>query len=192
MGHTYQRTSIDWKTEFDRALCVYRQPPSVPCDRGRRPRAIQRGLQPPLTPPPQETLRDPQVGQARCARGPGAPCASGLSVSPSSVQLLCSSPAGVTAKCSGAPPPDTRPRAGEPDVGLGALTPVGAPLRRNYSPVCRSPCPGVWDLVISLVHPSRRLTGFLPYVLGCGVSFWVDPVFFTDVVQRSVVILVCS
>lgn len=169
-----------------------RQPPSVPCDRGRRPGAIQRGLQPPLSPPPRETLRDPQAGQARCARGPGAPCASGLSVSPSSAQLLHSSPAGVAAQCPGG---FLLPL---PEPGLGSLTCGwelsllwGSPAASLFSGLQVPPPPGM-AAVISLVRPSHRLAGSLPCVFGRGVWFPADPVLFADVVQRLLVSLLCS
>ena len=35
------------------------------------------------------------------------------------------------------------PQAGEPDMGLRTLTPLGEPLRNNYFPVCVSPPPTV-------------------------------------------------
>ena len=58
----------------------------------------------------------------------------------------------------GARLPGAGPRAGEPDVGLSGLTPVGEPLRSNYSPVCGSP---TWGYGIWLYHestPPARLT----------------------------------
>ena len=44
------------------------------------------------------------------------------------------------------PVPDSQ--AGEPDVGLGTLTPVEEPLQ-YYSPVCGSPTWGIFDLTVS-------------------------------------------
>lgn len=51
------------------------------------------------------------------------------------------------------------PWAGEPDVGLRTLTPVGEPLQCNYSPVCGSPTPrGMeFDYIQVVVVPSLCL-----------------------------------
>ena len=86
------------------------------------------------------------------APGPGAhetlcaPSKSGVSVSPSPVELLQSSPAGLHSQMFWGllllmPDP-------QPDVGLRALIPVRELLWYNYSPVCGSPIQGVWDLIV--------------------------------------------
>ena len=55
------------------------------------------------------------------------------------------------------------PGCGEPDMGLRTLTPVGEPLQYNYSSVCGLPSWGLWDFIISRVHPS--------YPSHCGFFF---------------------
>lgn len=49
------------------------------------------------------------------------------------------------------------PWAGEPDVGLRTLTPVGEPLQYNYCPVCGSPNCGVQDLIELRFTPPAHL-----------------------------------
>ena len=52
----------------------------------------------------------------------------------------------------GALPPIARPpQAGEPDVGLRTLTPVGECLWYNYFPVCAQPIQCVWDLIFIMI-----------------------------------------
>ena len=53
------------------------------------------------------------------------------------------------------PIPD--PQAGEPDVGLRTLNPVGEPLQYYYFTICVSPSWKVWDLLISQKHTSYSL-----------------------------------
>ena len=61
------------------------------------------------------------------------------------------------------------PWAGEPDVGLRPLTPVGEPLQYNYSPICGSPHLGrVSDSIVSRVcpsYPSHRGSLFMSLVV---------------------------
>ena len=64
------------------------------------------------------------------------------------------------------------PEAGEPDVGLGKLTPVGELLKYNYPPVCRSPIWRVWDLIISGVHPLQSCCGWFFMSLDIEYLFW--------------------
>ena len=47
--------------------------------------------------------------------------------------------------------PMPRPQAGEPDLGLKTLTPMGESLWYNYFPVCGQQ---VWNMIISWKHPS--------------------------------------
>ena len=66
----------------------------------------------------------PSVHEIFCA-----PSKSGVSVSPSPVELLHSCPSGLQSQMLWGfllPMPD--PQGGEPDVGLRTLTPVGKPL----------------------------------------------------------------
>ena len=70
-------------------------------------------------------------------------------VSPSRVELLHSIPAGLESQeLWGLLLLRPDPQAGEPDVGLRILTPVGEPLPYNYFPVCWSPTWRVWNLII--------------------------------------------
>ena len=58
-------------------------------------------------------------------------------------------PLAFKAKCSGELlllMPDIQ--AGELDMGLGTLIPVGKPLQYNYFPVCGLPTSWVWDLIL--------------------------------------------
>ena len=80
----------------------------------------------------------PSMGFSRQEYWSGVPLPS-PSVSPRPVQLLHSSPAGLQSQMFWAPPPDDRPQAGEPDIGLRTFNLVGKPLQSNYFPVCGLP-----------------------------------------------------
>ena len=72
-----------------------------------------------------------------------APSKSGVSTSPSPVELLQSSLPGLQSQMSlGLLPLMSDPQAGEPNVELRTLTPVGELLQYNNSPVCGSPTQG--------------------------------------------------
>ena len=65
------------------------------------------------------------------------------------------------------------PRAGEPDVALNTLTPVGETLQYNYSPVCWSPS---WGMKFGYIaNPCLRPISlwFLLYVFKCRRSYLV-------------------
>ena len=92
----------------------------------------------------QEALLDPQVGLAQAPvkllLRLYAPVKSEVSVSLSPVGLPKFKPrwpskSNAVQVCL----PGAGPRAGEPDVGLRTLTPVGETLQYNYSSVCGSP-----------------------------------------------------
>ena len=73
-----------------------------------------------------------------------APFESEVSISPSPMGLLQLSPAGLKSQMLWELTflvPDLW--AGEPDVGLRTLTPVGEQLQYIYFPVCQSPTSGV-------------------------------------------------
>ena len=73
----------------------------------------------------------PSAGEALCA-----PFKSVISISPSPLGLLHLSPAALQNQVLWGPIfPVLDPWAGEPNVGLRTLTPVGKPLQYNYSPV---------------------------------------------------------
>ena len=87
-----------------------------------------------------------------------APSKCGVSVSPSPVEFLQSSPPALQSQMLWGIfllMPD--PQAEEPDVGLRTLIPVGQLLKYNYSTVCGSPLGRCGDLIISQVHPSYCL-----------------------------------
>ena len=121
------------------------------CSQGKLP------LLPPL--PSQEALQDQQVGQVQ------APmklffllvpvhlrfflCTSfknEVSISPSLVGEVHLRHTGLQSQALGACLQDA-------GLGLKTLTPVGEPLKYNYSLVCGSPTWGVWNLIILQVLP---------------------------------------
>ena len=61
------------------------------------------------------------------------------SVSPSPVELLHTSPAGLQHHMLLGLLPLLDPQTGEPDVGVGSLTPLGELLHYSYFPVCGLP-----------------------------------------------------
>ena len=69
----------------------------------------------------------------------------------------------------GAPLPSTRSPGWGANMKLRTLTPVGKPLHYNHSPVCGSPTPGVWDLIIS---PVLSYCGFFVMSLVVEVFFF--------------------
>ena len=75
-------------------------------------------------------------------------------ISPSPVRFLQLSPVGLQSQMFWGLFLMQEPHAGEPDMGLRTLTPVGEPLQYNYSPIRGLPTWGVWDLIILRVRPS--------------------------------------
>ena len=75
-----------------------------------------------------------------------------VSISPSSVGLLQLTCTGLQSQMLWGLVFLQEPRAGEADVGLRTLTPVGGPLQYDFSPVSGLPNQVVWD-VISRVCP---------------------------------------
>ena len=63
-------------------------------------------------------------------------------------------------------------QAGEPDVGLRTLTPVGELLWYNYFQVCGSPTWQLWDLILSWLRPSHHLDVAYSLSLDIGYLFW--------------------
>ena len=77
------------------------------------------------------------------------PSKSGVSVSPSPLEVLQSNPARLQSQILWEfllPLPD--PQVGKPDVGLRTFTPMGGLLWYNCSPVCESPTQQLWDLIL--------------------------------------------
>ena len=127
-----------------------------PCPRGEP--------QPPPPPPPplQKTLQHQQVGLVQSPMGslllpPGpdahttlcVPSKSGVSVSPSPVEVLQSNPTSLQSLILYEfllPLPD--PQVWKPDVGLRTFTPVGGLLWYKCSLVCESPTQQLWDLIL--------------------------------------------
>ena len=107
--------------------------------------------------------------------GPGAhkilcvPSRSGVSVSPSPVEILQSNPAGLQSQILWGFPvllPDHQ--SGKPDLGLRNFTPVGEHLSFNHYPVWGSPTQQVWDLILSWLCPSYHLIAASPLSLDVG------------------------
>ena len=105
--------------------------------------------------PPQETLQDSQVNLFRFVLDPSVcePSKSGVSVSPSPVELLHSSLLVFKAKSSGGfhlLMPDPQPQ--EPKMGLRTFTLARESLQYNYFAVCGTPTRDVTNasLLLSL------------------------------------------
>ena len=113
-------------------------------------------------PPLQETLQHQQVGLVQSPPGSlllplgpdahtilCAPSKSGVSVSPSPVEVLQSIPTKVQSLILYEfllPLPDSQ--VGKPDVGLRTFTPVRGLLWYKCLPVCESPTHQLWDLIL--------------------------------------------
>ena len=77
------------------------------------------------------------------------PSKSGVSISPSPVEILQSNPSSLQSL-------NLKefllllldPQVGKPDVGLRTFTPVGGLLWYKCSPVCESPTQQLWDLIL--------------------------------------------
>ena len=156
-------------------------------------------------PPLQETLQHEQVGLVQSPPGslllppgpdahtiPCVPSKSGVSVSPSPVEVLQSIPTRLQS------PilyefllllPD--PQVGKPDMGLITFTPVGGLLWYKCSPVCESPThPPVMGYDFTLIAPLLPSHCGFSLVFECGVSSFVkSSVFLSMTVQQPVVIL---
>lgn len=122
----------------------------------------------------QETLQDSQIGltqilmesllcpEAQCTWHPCVPSKRGLCFPQS-----CSAPVlkphwPLIASIPGALPPNARPlQAGEFDMGLGTLTPMGKLLRYSYIPVCGLPTRQVWDCLYHKITPPTILIWLL-------------------------------
>ena len=77
------------------------------------------------------------------------PSNSGVSVSPSPVDVLQSNPASLQSLIlleSLLPLLDLH--VGKPDVGLRTFTPVSGLVWYKFSPVCESPTQHLWDLIV--------------------------------------------
>ena len=101
------------------------------------------------------------------------PSSSGVSVSPSPVEVLQSNPSSLQSLILWEfPLPLPDPHVGKPDVGLRTFTPVGGLLWYKCSPVCESPTQQLWDLILLLLHPSYHLIAASPLFLDVGYLFW--------------------
>ena len=77
------------------------------------------------------------------------PSKSGVSVSPSPVEVLQSNPASLQSLILlEFLLPLLDPQVGKPDVGLRTFTPVGGLLWYKFSPLCESPTQQLWDLIL--------------------------------------------
>ena len=100
------------------------------------------------------------------------PSKSGVSVSPSSMEVLQSNPTGLQSQIPwGFLVALLDLQAGNPDVGLRTFTTVGELLCYYYSPVCGLPTWWVWDL--SSLCPSYHLIAVSPLSLDKGYLFLV-------------------
>ena len=119
---------------------------------------------------------------------------SGVSVSPSPVEVLQSNPTSFQHLILYdflLPLPD--PQVGKPDVGLRTFTTVGGLLWYNWSPVCESPPPAVMGFDFIVIVPLLLSNCGVSFVFGCGVSFLVSSiVFLSTIVPQLVVMLVLS
>ena len=87
---------------------------------------------------------DPDVHTTLCV-----PSKSGVSVSPSPVEVLQSNPTSFQSLILW----EfllllLYPQVGKPDVGLRTFTPVGGLVWYNCSPVCESPTQWLWDTIL--------------------------------------------
>ena len=103
---------------------------------------------------------------------------SGVSVSPSPVEVLQSNPTSLQSLILWEfllllP----NPQIGTPDVGLRTFTPVGVLLWYNCSPVCESPTQQLRDLIFLWLRLSYHLIAASPLSLYMGYFFWWVPVF---------------
>ena len=111
-------------------------------------------------------LLGPHVHTTLCV-----PSKSGVSVSPSPVEVLQSNPTNLQSLILWEfllPLPD--PQVVKPNVGLRTFTPVGGLLWYNCSPVCESPTQQLWDLILLWLCPSYCLIVASPLSLDVG---WV-------------------
>lgn len=99
-------------------------------------------------------------------------------VSPSPVESLCTSSAGVQSQMfHGLLLPMTDPQAWELDMGLWSLTPVGELLQYSYFMVCGLP---TWYVQVCLYHESALHCLDVASSLSGGYLFWKFPVHFID------------
>ena len=119
------------------------------------------------------------------------PSKTGVSVSPSSMEILQSSPTGLQGHISqGFPVPLLDPQAGKPDTGLRTFTAVGE-LWCYCSPVCGSPIQQVWGFILTCLCPFYHLGVASSLSLDMGYPFLVgSSVLLLMVVQKLVAILV--
>ena len=87
---------------------------------------------------------DPDAHTTLCV-----PSKSGVSVSPSPVEVLQSNPASLQSLFLWEfLLPLLDPQVGKADLGLRTFTPVGGLLWYNCSPVCESTTKWLWDLIL--------------------------------------------
>ena len=99
-----------------------------------------------------------------------------VSVSPSPVELLHTSPTGFNARCSrGSFSQCQMPRRGDLTWGSELSLPVGESLWISYFLVCGASHPGGMALLISCNCPSYLLM-WPPFVFWSRISFWKFPV----------------
>ena len=99
----------------------------------------------------------------------------GVSVSPSPVEVLKSNPAGLQGPIPwGHLVSSLDPQAEKPDMGFRTFTTVRELLWYYCSQVCGSPTQQAWDLILLWLCTSYRLTGASSLYLDVGyLSWWV-------------------
>ena len=105
------------------------------------------------------------------------PSKSGVSVSPSPVEILQLNPTSLQSLILWEfllPLPD--PQVGKPAMGLRTFTPVGGLLWYNCSPICESPTQWLGDLILLWLHPFYHLIEASPLSLDMGYLSWWIPV----------------
>ena len=123
-------------------------------------------------------------------KGLFVPLKTGVSVSPSPMEVLYSNSTGLQGQILwGFPVPLSGPQAGKPDVGFWTFRIVEL-LQYYCSPVCGSPTWQVWDLILLWLCPSYHIV-VTSLSLDMGLMFLVGSrVLLTVVVQLLVVMLV--
>ena len=105
-----------------------------------------------------------------------APFKNGVSISPSPVELLHTSPTGLQCQMLWGlflPMPD--PQVWGFDVGLRTLTPIGECLWYSYFLVFGFPTQEVWGCLYHVISPPTSWCGFF-FVFWSRMSFWKFPV----------------
>ena len=114
----------------------------------------------------------------------------GVSISPSPVELLHTSPAGLQSQVLlGLLLPVPDPEEWEPDMGLRTLTPAGESLWYSYFPVCWLPTWWLWGCLYHVIAPPTILMWPPLCLLEQHIFFDSFQSIWLKVVQQFIVIL---